>query len=409
MDFATTNNNQVEILLQGTARYASISPSSLSNSTPVNLRTTSALGSATLTNGETALTISSIAITGTNAGDFSETSTCGSGLSPNATCSISISFKPSADGTRVATLNVYDNAGNSPQTVSLMGVGGVPPSTVGISPSSLTFPAQYVGTTGLPQTVTVTNNGNVPLTTSVTTSIADFATTSDCTNPVSPAMNCTINVFFDPTAGGTRSGTLIITDNASGSPQNIPLTGAGKDFSIAPSGSSTATISPGQTASYTLALAPAGGFNQTVSLSCTGAPAQSTCTVPSSVTLSGSTATPVTVSVTTAAASGSLLQRRSLWPANNRIALWLGICGLPGLVILGASNAGRRHRSRRVLYSWALVCMLSSLGLSACGSGSSPSGSGGGTPVTYNLIVTATFTSGSTTLSHSTKLTLVVQ
>src|SRR5208283_5933142 len=132
------------------------------------------------------------------------------------------------------------------------------------------FPAQYVGTSGLPRTVTVTNNGRGPLTiSSVTTSIADFGTLSDCTNSVPPGTNCTIGVFFDPTTSGTRTGTLIVTDNASGSPQSVPLTGSGQDFSIAASGSSTATVSPGQTASYTLSLAPAGGFKQTVSLTCT--------------------------------------------------------------------------------------------------------------------------------------------
>lgn len=410
MDFATTSNNQVEILMQGTSPAASISPSSLANSTPVTLGTASMLGSATLTNGETALTVSSIAITGPNAGDFSETNTCGSGLSPNATCVVNISFTPSADGTRVAILDVYDNAGNSPQTVGLTGVGGVPPSTVGFSPSSLTFPAQYVGTSGLPRTVTVTNNGSGPLTiSSVTTSIADFGTLSDCTNSVPPGTNCTIGVFFDPTTSGTRTGTLIVTDNASGSPQSVPLTGSGQDFSIAASGSSTATVSPGQTASYTLSLAPAGGFKQTVSLTCTGAPSQSTCTVPSSVTLDGSAATSVTVTVTTTAASAGLIQPGSFLPLSSRLALSLGLCGLPGLVILGVSGAGSRRGHRRLLYSWALVCVLSSLGLSSCASGSAGSGGGGGTPVTYNLTVTGSFTSGSTTLSHDTKLTLVVQ
>jgi hypothetical protein len=48
--------------------------------------------------------------------------------------------------------------------------------------------------------------------------------------------------------------------------------------------------------------------------------------------------------------------------------------------------------------------------VSACGGGSSSSGGSGGTPAgSYNLAVTGTFTSGSTTLSHTTKLTLVVQ
>jgi hypothetical protein len=408
MDFASTSNNQVEILMQATSPVVSISPPSLTNNTPVGLGTTDpSWGGVTLTNGEVPLIISSIQISGPNARDFSQTNTCGSGLAPNATCGINVSFAPSALGTRTATLYINDNAHGSPQSVTLVGVGGPP--TVTFSPSSLTFPAQYVGTSGLPQNVTVTNNGTGPLTiSSVTTTVADFGTLNNCTNSVPSGMNCTIGVFFDPTTSGTRNGTLIVTDNAGNSPQSVPLSGAGQDFSVAPSGSSTATVSPGQTATYTLAVAPAGGFKQLVSLTCSGAPPQSTCSVPSSVTLNGSTPTPVTVTVTTSATSGRLAQPGGFLPVGIRLAMWLGLCGLPGLVILGVSNVRRRHHRRRLLYALAFVCLCSlGITLSACGGGSGDGGSA--TPVSYSLTVTGTFTSGPTLLTHTTKLTLMVQ
>jgi hypothetical protein len=76
----------------------------------------------TLTNvSATAISIAGIVITGTNAGAFAQTHSCGSSLGPGATCSISITFKPTASGTRTATLSVSDNAAGSPQTVTLNG------------------------------------------------------------------------------------------------------------------------------------------------------------------------------------------------------------------------------------------------------------------------------------------------
>src|SRR5208283_2036197 len=225
-----------------------------------------------------------------------------------------------------ASLAVADNAPGSPQTVPLTGTGV---SGVSLSPPNVTFPNQYVGTSGLPQDVKLTNTGDTLLTiTNVTASPADFAPLSTCGNSVGPGASCSIGVFFDPTTSGTRNGVLTITDSAINSPQTVPLTGMGQDFSVAPSSSSTATVTPGQVASYTVSVKPAGGFNQTVTLSCSGAPAQSSCSVsPSSVTLNGKTAAPVTVTVTTAGTSASL----ALPPAGNRLALWLAFSGLPGL------------------------------------------------------------------------------
>jgi hypothetical protein len=78
----------------------------------------------TLTNvGTTAMSISGFAITGTNAGDFTQTHTCGTTLAAAASCTISVTFEPSALGTRTAALSITDNAKGSPQTVALTGTG----------------------------------------------------------------------------------------------------------------------------------------------------------------------------------------------------------------------------------------------------------------------------------------------
>src|SRR5208337_402275 len=125
-------------------------------------------------------------------------------------------------------------------------------------------------------------------------------------------------------------------------------TGIGQDFSVAPSSPSSATVTPGQTAKYTVAVAPGGGFNQTVTLTCSGAPAQSTCSVsPSSVKLNGSAPAPVTVTVTTAGTSASLAHPSGFSQAGIRPALWLAFSGLPGLVLLGSLRRSSRKRHGR--------------------------------------------------------------
>src|SRR5205823_8279238 len=105
----------------------SLSPTSVYfGSHPVN--TTSAAQNVTLTNnGSSALTITSISITGTNSGDFAQTNNCPlspSTLAASASCAISVTFRPTATGTRSGTLSVADNAAGSPQTASLTGTGG---------------------------------------------------------------------------------------------------------------------------------------------------------------------------------------------------------------------------------------------------------------------------------------------
>jgi hypothetical protein len=211
---------------------------------------------------------------------------------------------------------------------------------------------------------------------------------------------------------------LTVADNAAGSPQMVTLTGTGQDFAVAPSGSATATVAPGQTANYTIAVAPGGGFDQTVVLSCSGAPPQSACSLSSSsVALQGSTPASVTVAVRTAGTAASLAHPAGSTPDSGRLALWLTLSGWFGLVLGSCGRSRKRHD--RLLYGLAFLCVFSlAITFSSCGGGSTGTGnsttssSPPATPTpagSYDLTVTGTFTSGSTTLTHATKLTLVVQ
>jgi hypothetical protein len=377
--------------------------------------TTSPPQTVTLTNtGKAILNIQTVVITGGNGFAVANDTTCTNGVSVavSSSCLIQVTFTPTAPGQGRATVVITDSAADSPQQISLVGNSGLA-AVVSVSPTSISFPGQYLGTSGLPQTVTVTNNGSLPLTiSSVVATPADFGQLSSCGNSLAPNASCAIGVFFDPTTGGTRTGTLTITDSAAGSPQTVTLTGSGQDFSMALGSATSATVSPGQTASYSIAVAPAGGFAQSVALSCGGGPTQSTCTVsPSSIALSAKSAMTAMVTVTTvASAQGPVLPYGTGWPIQYRQAplilalMWMSL--LMAAVLL-LSRREQRFRWAHAFSLAVLVCLA--MTLTACGGGSGRGGSTSPQAGTYTVTVTGNFSSGSTTLTRSAKLTLVVQ
>jgi len=192
---------------------------------------TSAAQTVTLQNtGNAAMSISSI-VASTN---FGQTNNCGTSLAVGAACKISVTFTPPSADVFFGTLTITNNATNSPQTVNLRGSSNSGPAA--LSPSSLTFGNQLVGTTSAPQTVILTNNGTAPMTIQAFTiqngyyTSTDFAETNNCLGPSATlAVNasCTINVSFTPTAGGTRIATLGVFDSASNNGQWTSLTGRG--------------------------------------------------------------------------------------------------------------------------------------------------------------------------------------
>jgi len=192
-----------------------------------------------LNTGNTTFDLSNIGVTGANAGDFSVGSNNCATLAASKSCTVNLSFSPSQTGTRNAAVNVMGNT--APLAVPVTGTGTS--SSAALSPPTLSFPSQFVDTSGLPQNAQLTNNSKTTVTiASVTASPADFAALSTCGDSLAPNASCSIGVFFDPTVGGTRNGTLTVVDSASNSPQVISLSGLGQDFSMASSGSTTATV-----------------------------------------------------------------------------------------------------------------------------------------------------------------------
>jgi hypothetical protein len=185
----------------------------------------------------------------------------------------------------------------------------------------------------------------------------------------------------------------------------------GQDFSLAASGQTSATVAPGQAASYKVSVAPGGGFSHSVTLSCSGGPVKSSCSVsPGSIALSGTSAVTATVTVTNPGSSAGLTQPVGGAPPNNLVGLWAAFTGTLGLALLTGMTRYRRAWQSRLCYGLTLICLLSvGIIMTACGGGSSSSTGGGTQAGTYTVTVTGNYTSGSTTLTHDTKLTLVVQ
>jgi hypothetical protein len=100
-----------------------------------------------------------------------------------------------------------------------------------ISPTSLSFLDQIVGTNSASQTATFTNNESTAL--GITgiafsgTNSSDFAETDNCVGTVPAGASCSINVSFTPAATGSRVGSLNIAISIPGSPLTVPLSGTG--------------------------------------------------------------------------------------------------------------------------------------------------------------------------------------
>jgi hypothetical protein len=203
----------------------------------------------TVTNtGNSTLTVSSVQITGTNHSDFSQTNTCTSGgVAPQSTCAINVTFSPTISGTENATVTVTDNAPDSPESTTLTGVGVGAGPAVTLSPTSLTFATQLVGTTSPVQNVTLTNTGSSSLSITSIATTGDFAQTNNCGATVAVNASCTISVTFTPTTINTRTGTVVVTDNAPASPQTVTLTGTGTYVSYTPASLNFGSVTVGTT------------------------------------------------------------------------------------------------------------------------------------------------------------------
>lgn len=380
-----------------------LTPSSLSFAQQA-IGTTSAAQQITLTNsGDVALTLITAAV---SAGDFTATNSCGASLNPHSTCAISVAFVPTAIGTRTATLTISDQFRS--QTVTLSGTGVAPPG-VSLTPRSLSFPATGVGLSAAAQTLTLTNNGGLTLHLANTSLSAGFTiASSTCGAILAPEESCNLIVVFSPVSAGPVSGALTLTDDAPSGSQTTNLSGTGIDFSLAPDGATTATVASGATATYPLLLASLQGLSGSVAFACSGAPANSICTVnPAIANLGGTSTVSVTLQTGQATTIGALTHPGSPSSPHNLPAVLAAM-------ILPVAWVARRRRLPRLLIAVLMLVALTCA--SGCGSarlipdsGNGTGGTGSSSAVTPSGTYHLTVSASAAGLTHSVDLTLTVR
>ena len=220
-----------------TAPSVSVSATSLSFAAQ-NVGTNSSAQTVTVSNAANAtaaLALSSIATT--SGSDFSVSGGSCSTSTPVAaggSCTVNVTFKPTAAGTRNSTLTLAHNGAGGKSEVSLSGSGVSTTPVVSVSPATLTF-SSVVGTATSPLRAMISNTGSGNLVLSSLTfggtNASDFglAGSSTCAanSSIAGGSSCVIDIVFTPGATGSRSATLTVAHNATGSPSTITLMGTG--------------------------------------------------------------------------------------------------------------------------------------------------------------------------------------
>ena len=131
----------------------------------------------------------------------------------------------------IANGKVYVGTQNELDVFGLLGSPSSAPAVYLPNPC-YTFPVQTVGTTSTPRHLHLTNSGSATLKINsialAGTNAAEFAETTNCKSTLKAGKQCTLTITFTPSAKGPQTASIIITDNAVGSPHNIYLLGRGQ-------------------------------------------------------------------------------------------------------------------------------------------------------------------------------------
>ena len=228
-----TSTGTQNISLSGSGAYPTVklTPSTIAFGN-IEVGYSSGSMSSTLTNsGQVNLTITALALSGAHPSEYTETNTCIGTFAPNATCTITATFSPTASGSQAASVTITDNTSTKSSTLNLSGSGALPTAT--LSPASDSFGTVDVGSSSAAKVSTLTNNSAYLLQVkTIAISGADpssysYTTTCPVGSTLAAHGTCTISVTFTPTTTGTLTGTLTETDNTSVGSHTVSLPGTG--------------------------------------------------------------------------------------------------------------------------------------------------------------------------------------
>ncbi len=202
----------------------SVTPSNLAFGNQA-LNTPSAAQQVTIANtGKGPFNFSGIAIPA----PFSQTNSCGSTVAAGGTCTLNVVYTPTAPGPASGVMTFTGNASGGTFAVGLSGSGasGAFPQ---LTPSSLTFGNQAIGTVSKAQIVTLSNPGTAPFTFGGVQPSGNYQATSTCSGAINPGSSCTISVQFAPTNNTIpnfpANGGVYVATGTKGSPLTIETTG----------------------------------------------------------------------------------------------------------------------------------------------------------------------------------------
>jgi hypothetical protein len=280
-----------------------------------------------------------------------------------------------------------------------------------LSSTKLKFPDTLDTETSKPVLLTIQNCGNADLhVNSISIAGQNFSQTNTCSGPVAPGQSCSITLKFTPSGtlafGTAPMATLLISDDASYSPQAIYLSGLNlTEFLLAPVSppNLTATVQPGQSATYQISVTGGPGYSGAVAMNCyPSVPSTYSCNIENNF-LQVQSGTTSIFRITVAPGQASSTTFRD-WKLVTPI--FCGLLMLTAVVLYAFSMKKRADLTIGSLAGW-LVCigLLATLTyITGCGGGAS--GSSKGPTVTYGFRAVAADVSQN---GKSLNLTLNVQ
>ncbi|HEV2381740.1 MAG TPA: SBBP repeat-containing protein [Terriglobia bacterium] len=266
----------------------------------------------------------------TATGNYAVSNNCGTTVSAGGgSCTISVTFTPTTAGPRTDEITITDNAAGSPHQIAVTGTGvNGGGGTLTLTPKALVFPVQVIGTTSPSQVVQLVNGSQSAVTITAISASGDFAETNTCGvlpnivnagSVLNAGASCAVTVTFTPTASGSRTGSLTITDNASSSPSaGLSGTGGGV-FALSASKHSSNIVIGTTSTTFTITAEAASSFTSSISLACSSGvtcsfnPATITAGQTTTLTVTGLSATsPNPSNVTVTGTSGSNTSALSL-------------------------------------------------------------------------------------------------
>lgn len=160
-------------------------------------------------------------------GDYAQINTCPTTMTAGQSCTITVTFTPTAAGPRKGAVNLKDNCPGSPsQTVTLSGTGET--LALGFTPASLNLGSVVVGSSStLSATLTNDSAASVSIT-GIAMSPANgaFTQTNNCPATLGVQQTCTFQIVFTPPDVFTYKSTLSIA-NSAGAAASLPMSGTG--------------------------------------------------------------------------------------------------------------------------------------------------------------------------------------